>query len=236
MNAKKNARHDLERKRTTIFAIGLLAAGSFTLAAFTYRSPLAVEEAKIASGHTTVDYQVEQVTEQPKETPVSETSPQDQPEQSTINLMSTDIAEDIERTESSKDKVISNPDIGRVPYEFGKDDVKIIIRDVKPTVYDFPDEEAAWIGGEAKMYEFIKKNMDYPIEAQESGEQGKVYVFFVVQPDGSISDISAEGDVHRSLKAEARRIVKSFPKWKPGTVDGFDVPTRVRLPINFILQ
>lgn len=235
MNAKKNPRQDLEGKRATIFTVGLLAAGSFTLAAFTYTSPLAVEEAKIAAEHSEVNYFVEeQPKEQPKEVVEIKQQPEDTPQESTTELNS-EASEEINRKESSNEKVESGVVSEKLPFKHGEHEVIIKVKEVKKEVIDFPDEEAEWIGGQAEMFKFIANEQEYPDEAIDIGAEGKVYVNFVVETDGSISSISVQGNADRSLKAEARRIVKAFPKWKPGTVDGFNVRTRVRLPINFVL-
>ena len=67
MIAKKSSRHDLERKRTALFAMGLLAAGSFTLAAFTYNSPLSLEKDKLANAHQDIEYLVDDLSEKDAE-------------------------------------------------------------------------------------------------------------------------------------------------------------------------
>ena len=71
---------------------------------------------------------------------------------------------------------------------------------------------------------------EYPKDADEQGWQGRVWVSFVVDVDGSVTDVRVERKVHPSLDKEAVRVVSSMPKWKPGTQDG--KPVRVRFSTN----
>jgi len=70
---------------------------------------------------------------------------------------------------------------------------------------------------------------------QEKGIQGKVFVSFVIQEDGSLTDIAIVRSVHPMLDAEAIRVVQQMPKWKPGRSDGKAVRVSFTLPINFLL-
>lgn len=95
------------------------------------------------------------------------------------------------------------------------------------------EEEPVFPGGEETMQKFIKDNLVYPAESTEKGEQGKVYVRFVVGVDGAISNISIPRGVSPSADAEAIRIVKMMPNWTPGKQGGTPVSTVVVLPIVF---
>jgi TonB family protein len=97
------------------------------------------------------------------------------------------------------------------------------------------DEDPGFPGGPAALGEWIRKNLLYPESAFETGKQGKVYVCFVVEPDGSTSNIVIERGVSDELDQEAKRIIKSMPKWKAGFKNGKAVRTMCRLPISFTL-
>lgn len=103
-------------------------------------------------------------------------------------------------------------------------------------VLEFPDVEASFPGGTAGMQEFISKNVIYPPEAIEMNLTGRVYLSFVVEIDGSISQITVERGVDPLLNNEARRLIRAMPKWSPGEYAGQKVRTRCRLPINFVLN
>ena len=90
-------------------------------------------------------------------------------------------------------------------------------------------------GGEQKLVEFIQENVVYPQEAKEKKIKGKVIVRFVVSKTGEITDVQVRKSPHPLLEEEAVRVVKSMPKWVPGTRDGKPVDANMTLPIDFIL-
>lgn len=104
------------------------------------------------------------------------------------------------------------------------------------SIYDFPDVEAEFKGGKEALHKFIVKNFVYPSEAIEQNIAGIVYVSFVVEKNGSISNIVIERGVHQSLDREVKSMIKKMPKWKPGKVNGKKVRVRCRLPVNCTLN
>lgn len=103
-------------------------------------------------------------------------------------------------------------------------------------VIDFPDVEAEFPGGPEAMKKFIQENVRYPEKARRKGDQGRIYLSFIVEPDGSISNIEVmRGGLTRELNKEAKRLVRTMPKWKPGEVNGVPVRARCRLPLTFTL-
>lgn len=90
--------------------------------------------------------------------------------------------------------------------------------------------------GNAALMRFLSDNIDYPKEAQENGIQGRVITNFVVEKDGSITDVQVVRAVNPLLDAEAVRVIKTMPKWKPGTLKGQPVRVRFTLPVVFRLQ
>jgi protein TonB len=96
------------------------------------------------------------------------------------------------------------------------------------------DKRAIFPGGHIKMAAFIKENLKYPEDAD--GAHGRVIVNFVVDKDGSISDIKVVRGVHPSLDAEAVRVVKLMPKWQPAERGGKPVRSRFNFPVYFKLE
>jgi TonB family protein len=90
-------------------------------------------------------------------------------------------------------------------------------------------------GGHEAMMDYLKENIQYPTTARENNEQGTVYVSFIVEEDGSISDVTSVKGVSQSVDAEAIRVVQNFAKWKPGKQNGKEVPVRFVIPIKFHL-
>ena len=103
-------------------------------------------------------------------------------------------------------------------------------------IIEIPKIDAEYIGGYVAMVQHIGDVQEYPEEDIVLGNQGIVFVSFVVEKDGSVSTIKVERGVSRTLDREAKRIVRSFPNWKPGEDEYGVVRTRVRIPIRFILE
>ncbi|MGB5989246.1 MAG: M56 family metallopeptidase [Marinifilaceae bacterium] len=91
-------------------------------------------------------------------------------------------------------------------------------------------------GGVKAMYKFLGKNTTYPAEAQKNNIKGRVFVGFVVDKDGSISNAKVLRPVNPYLDKEALRVVTSMPKWKPGVQSGNTVRVKYTVPINFSLR
>ena len=95
------------------------------------------------------------------------------------------------------------------------------------------DKWATFPGGNMKAAAFITENIKYPEDAVSNGVQGRVYVKFVVEKDGSISDVEVVRSVHPLLDAEAVHVVKLMPKWKPAENRGMPVRSVYTLPLSF---
>ena len=97
------------------------------------------------------------------------------------------------------------------------------------------EENPEFIGGMAKLYEYLGKNIQYPEMAKENGIQGKVFVQFVVDKDGSLTDVQAIKGIGAGCDEEAVRVISKAKKWKPGKQRGRAVKVRMILPITFKL-
>ena len=91
-------------------------------------------------------------------------------------------------------------------------------------------------GGQIAMMKYIMENMKYPEQAMKKGIQGRVAVSFIVEKDGSISNVRPIHSVHTLLDKEAVRVVKSMPKWSPGKQHGKPVRVQLIVPIMFKLN
>lgn len=101
------------------------------------------------------------------------------------------------------------------------------------TIVTVVEEPAMFPGGVEALIAFLSKNVTYPQEARETGTQGIVYVTFVVEKDGSISDIKILQDIGAGCGEEAVRVVKAMPKWIPAKHKGEKVRMQFNLPIKF---
>jgi len=102
-------------------------------------------------------------------------------------------------------------------------------------VYTIVEQMPEFPGGNEKMVEFISLNTQYPQEAKEKGVQGRVLVNFVVDTDGSITDVKVMRGIGSGCDEEAVRVVKSMPKWQPGRQRGEAVKVAFTLPFTFKL-
>ena len=103
-------------------------------------------------------------------------------------------------------------------------------------IYDVVDEMPVFPGGNGALLEYLATHVKYPVVAQENGVQGRVIVSFVVECDGSITDVHVERSVDPSLDREAIRVVSSMPRWSPGKLNGYIVRVKYSVPVAFKLQ
>ena len=103
-------------------------------------------------------------------------------------------------------------------------------------VYQIVEEMPQYPGGEEALMEYVSKNIVYPQEAQEKGISGRVFVSFIVEKDGSVSNVEVQRGIGGGCDEEAVRVVSAMPKWKPGKQDGKPVLVSYMMPITYKLQ
>ena len=111
-------------------------------------------------------------------------------------------------------------------------------------VFDVVEQMPSFPGGQSALLQYLSSNIKYPVVAEENGIQGRVIVTFqgrvivtfVVEKDGSITDVRVVKSVDPSLDKEAQRVVKSMPKWIPGKQNGAPVRVKYTVPVTFRLQ
>lgn len=108
--------------------------------------------------------------------------------------------------------------------------------EVSNKVFEVVEEMPHFPGGPAALQAFLSSNTKYPVVAQENGVQGRVTVSFVVERDGSITDVRVVRSVDPSLDREASRVVRSMPRWSPGKQNGSTVRVKYTVPVVFRLQ
>ncbi len=111
-----------------------------------------------------------------------------------------------------------------------------IVEKSNDTIYDIVDQMPQFPGGEKAMMEFIGKNVKYPQRAKDEGIQGRVFIQFVVEKDGSIGEVKLLRSIGGGCDEEGIRVVKSMPKWTPGQQAGKAVRVHYTLPIFFKLD
>jgi protein TonB len=153
-----------------------------------------------------------------------------------------------------EDEIKSQDDLSKTNTAIGTFDVKgndeaegevlkakEVVVDEKPKeeetkVFDVVEQMPSFPGGDAELMKFLHDHMKYPAVAEENGIQGRVICTFVVERDGSITDVKVIKSVDPSLDKEAIRVLKSMPKWIPGKQNGSAVRVKYTVPVTFKLQ
>lgn len=120
-----------------------------------------------------------------------------------------------------------------------KKDVIVVEEPVKvepEKIFDAVEQMPTFPGGDAALYKFIGDNLVYPAQAAEEGVSGRVTIRFVVERDGTVSQVTVSRGKHPALDKEAKRVVSKLPKFIPGKQNGQTVRVFYTLPINFKLQ
>jgi len=113
---------------------------------------------------------------------------------------------------------------------------KTVVSQTNQKVFDTVEQMPEYPGGMQAMIEFLQTNMKYPEDAAKQKVEGRVMVQFVVETDGSVSDVHVAKQVFPSLDAEAIRVVQAMPKWTPGKEKGKVVRVKYNLPIVFRMR
>lgn len=223
MEQKKNDNANVDKLRLPFVMIGFLFIGSLVLASFSYTAGVVKNDSN-AGQKAVSQVKFEQEVKKEDETPPPPTPPQ-------VDAPPPPQEEIIEKKNEEKEPVVvvapPPPPIPKGP------ETKV---EVKEEIIEFPDVEAQFPGGMAELQKYIASNISYPQTSIEMNEQGKVYLSFVVEPTGEISNIVVERGVSADLDREAKRVVRGMPKWTPGEAGGKKARTRCRLPINFTLN
>lgn len=224
MEPKKTEKADLTKKSFLFFSIGLVVTLLLAIMAFSYR---------VYDDVTVVDLSNKDAAEEEiLEVPPTEQLPPPPPKIQQPQIIEVPdekkIEEEIEinmDTEVQEDTKVEEIQIQ--PVEEEKEDLNQIFLVV--------EETAAPQGGMPAFYEYVSKKMKYPAQARRMGIEGKVFVEFVIERDGSITDVKAIKGIGGGCDEEAVRVVESAPKWKPGKQRGKPVRQRMVLPISFKL-
>jgi len=226
MEEKKSPKANLENKKVMFTQIGLIISLLIAWMAFEHKSYDKREiDPSLLRQTEVVEEEMVEITKQEEPKP----QPVEVPKQTTqLEIVEDDVeVEDIEiNAEVDQAEVIDE----YVPVEVQEEEV------VEQEIFQIVEEMPAYPGGDQKLMEFIAKGIKYPQIARETGIQGRVFVGFVVEPDGSVSNVKVLRGIGGGCDEEAMRVVKSMPKWKPGKQRGKAVRVSYMLPVNFKLQ
>ncbi len=221
MELKKSNDANIEKLRIPITLMGLLFVGGLVLASFSYTTVegdnSTKDKEKVVSQ---IRFEEEVVAPPPADTPPPTVDAEPPIDEEIIEK---------ENEEKEPETQIPAPPPPLPPAK--KEEPKIEVEFV-----EFPDKDALFPGGAAAMQRWIAENVEYPQVAREMGDQGLVYVSFIVEGDGSITDIKISRGVSDELDKEAKRVIRKMPNWEPAENGGKAVKTRCSLPIRFVLD
>ena len=113
---------------------------------------------------------------------------------------------------------------------------KTVVAEKNQQVFDVVEQMPEYPGGPSALIEYLSQNVKYPEDAKQQKIEGRVLATFVVETDGSISNVEVVKPAFPSLDAEAVRLLSAMPKWTPGMQSGKVVRVKFTVPINFSLK
>ncbi|MBE6338490.1 MAG: energy transducer TonB [Lentimicrobiaceae bacterium] len=228
MEIKKSPKADLESKKLTFTLVGLVLTLFVVWRVFEYKS---YDKQTVDNLQTKVEVIEEEMVEITKQEQPKVQPPQPKPQVTQIEVVEDDVEVEDEidiNAEVDQDEVIEEYEF--TPPEIEEEEI------VEAEIFKVVEEMPEFPGGAAKMMEYIQKNIKYPMMARESDIQGRVFVSFVVEPDGSITNVAVLRGIGGGCDEEALRVVQSMPNWKPGKQRGSAVRCSFTVPIVFKLQ
>ncbi|NQT78312.1 MAG: energy transducer TonB [Bacteroidetes bacterium] len=225
MESKKSPKADLESKKIIFTQLGLILALALILLAFEWKS---YDKSVEGFGERIVDDVLEEIipiTEQKVKPP-----PPPPPQRVVqINIVKDDVeVEDDLMIDAEADETTEMDEY--IPIDIDEE-----VLDEAP-IFTVVESMPEFPNGMKELYVYLGNNIKYPVMAKESGIQGKVYVTFVVERNGSITDVKVLRGIGGGCDEEAIRVVAAMPKWKPGKQRGKPVRVQYNLPVRFTLQ
>ncbi|NMM48667.1 energy transducer TonB [Marinigracilibium pacificum] len=224
MEPKKSDKANLEKKSPMFLSIGFLIALGTVLVAFEYKT-------KPDMDIVGCSFNTKEI-EDPLIIPHTFNEPPPPPKPVVPRIIEVPEIEDIEDPDLVIDIETSEIDIIDIVtnVEEKKEEV------VEDKVHDFVEEQANFPGGQTEWMKYLQKNMKYPSNARRMGIEGKVYVQFIIDKSGELSDIKVVKGIGGGCDEEALRVIQNAPKWNPGKQRGRAVKQRMTLPVFFQLQ
>ncbi len=225
MEAKKTPKADLENKRTFFVQIGLIVALAAMLVAFEWKT-YDVQQVDLGERQVeTIEEEMVEITQQNKPPP-----PPAPPAQTTLIHIVTD---DVE----VEDDLIIDAEADELTVIETYTPPAVVEEEEVPEaeIFTVVEESPSYPGGDEARIRFLQQNIQYPQMARESGIQGTVYVTFVVEKNGSVTDVRVLRGIGGGCDEEAVRVIKAMPKWNPGKQRGKPVRVQFNMPIKFTL-
>lgn len=224
MEAKKSPKADLENKKRIFLQIGIVVALIGVLVAFEWKQ---YERPEFDLGTLEMDFIEEEdipITRQ-------ETPPPPPPPEASQELVIVD--DDVEIDEEF------TIDVEATVYTEIQEFAPIIVVEEEieeDVIFTVVEDQPSYPGGEEARIRYLTENLRYPQMAREAGIQGTVFVTFVVERDGSVTDVRVLRGIGGGCDEEAVRVVRNMPRWQPGRQRGQPVRVQFNMPIRFVLN
>ncbi len=225
MEIKKSEKADLERKKSLFIQIGLVVVMLITLMGFEWKS---YEKENIVETSVSGEAVIEEVVLQTEQ----ETKPEPPPPAQQTTVLNI-VDNTVEVTNTVEIDAEDNNDANK---EYQKVEEAVVEDATETEIFTVVEESPSYPGGSEAIDKFLTENIVYPAVANESGVQGKVFITFVVEKGGNITDVKIKRDIGGGCGEEAVRVIKKMPKWKPGLQRGKPVRVQFVLPVNFTLN
>jgi len=186
-----------------------------------------------------VDVNLELFEEQPEEPPPPpEVIPPPQPQIETVQFVAVEASDQPVEEPPPTQNDLTETTAGQTTQEGQNIDAPPPPPPVEEEIFDLAavQEQPEFPGGMEEMYKYLGRLQKYPDMEADAGIQGKVYVEFVVEKDGRVTDVKLKKGVSDGLDKEAMRLVKAMPAWNPGKMNGKAVKCRFVLPVKFTLR
>ena len=226
MELKKSPKADLQNKRGLLLEIGLVVALLLVIAAFSY-TPTEYRIEKMETAAVAIEEEITEITRQDQKPP-------EPPKKTEITVITdildivtndTKITTDIDFAEFSEDvEIVQQVAVQEEVIEEDQPFVKV-------------EQMPSFQGGDLMTFRnWVQSKVRYPQIAQENGISGRVLMSFVIEKDGTLTNIQVLQAPDRSLSDEAMRVLKMSPKWKPGKQRNQTVRVKYTLPVDFRIQ
>ncbi|WP_436415206.1 energy transducer TonB [Petrimonas sp.] len=225
---KKSAKANIESQKVTAILMGMIVAIALIFFAFEWSTETKKLDESVIVQDVLAEEEIEITRRDPTPPPPPPPPAPEAPE--VIEVVETKVETTIDiRTEDDASRVQQETYVPPPP-------PKPKVEEVTEEIFVVVEEQPEFPGGNTAMMKFLSDNIKYPVIAQENGIQGRVITNFVVERDGSITDVQVVRGVDPSLDREAIRVIQSMPKWKAGRQRGSAVRVRFTLPVVFRLQ
>jgi protein TonB len=228
MENKKSSKADLENKKVIFREIGLVIGLTLMLVAFEWKS---YEKTVVDVGTRQAENIAEEII------PITKQELQKAPPPPPKQVVKINVVEDDVEVEDDINidvEADQNTEVEEyvAPVQMAQEEESEEERQIFMVVESMPE----FPGGEAALYKYLAENIKYPQMAKESGIQGRVFVTFVVERNGSVTDVRVLRGIGGGCDEEAIRVVKGMPTWAPGKQRGKPVRVQYNLPVKFTLQ